>query len=176
MNPRSLGLAIAWALLSTGLASAQVPFPLHPVPYNGAALAITYMIGDNILVGRMIFPLVVPHHHWGEPKISSIFPAKRSPLAPEISTVDEQGVRGYEATLWSDVTLLKERPKPVNDCLQAQIGRVVRSPEMRESLIKAGYEPFTLAAPQLEKAVSSDGRIGLRHLWKNNSTVLTKSP
>ena len=66
---------------------------------------------------------------------------KRSTAAPEVPTVDESGIPGFEVTTWYGVSAPAKTPRPIIDKLHAEIVRALKSPDVRDTLVNGGADP-----------------------------------
>lgn len=142
--------------------------PLTLVPYRGTAPAMTDLVGGHIPLGMMSLPSALPYAKNGKLKILGVGTSRRSNLAPEIPTIDESGVKGFEASFWFHAILPKGTPKPIIDRLRAEIDKVVRNPEVRDSLGKAGYEALTLTPEESDRALKADTERWTKVIRENN--------
>ena len=120
------------------------------VPYKGSVQATTDLVGGMLQAGTNTMPAALPFVKSGRLRVLAITTPRRSPLLPEVPTVSESGVPGYEVTLWTGVFAPTGTPKEI----VAQYGREIEAslaqPEAREALAKLGseanfspLEPFT---------------------------------
>ena len=113
---------------------------LH-VPYKGSAPALTDLMGGHVM---MIFdntPNVLPHVKGGRMRGIAVTSLKRSALAPEIPTVDESGVQGYEVLVWFGVVGPAGMPRDVVSKLNAEMNKILLLPDVRERFQAGGVEP-----------------------------------
>jgi len=115
---------------------------LH-VPFRGAQEAVTAVVAGEIDVGFPSVTGVLPLSAAGRLRPIAVTSAKRSPLLPEVPTMDEAGLRGYQRGGWNGVLAPAGTPKEVVARLNTVINRIIDAPEMRESLRKLGYETQT---------------------------------
>jgi len=126
---------------------------LTSVPYKGTAPAIQDVAGGQIPLAIVGLSTALAFSHAGRVKILGVGSAKRSALAPDIPTLAEGGVKGYEATYWYDVTVARGTPQPVIDRLRVEIAKAVQSADVQEALLKAGFEPMVMSAAENERAL-----------------------
>ena len=84
---------------------------------------------------------VLPHVSAGRLRALGVTAAKRIPIAPEIPTVAEAGVPGYEITAWGGYMAPAGTPAPIVSKLNAEINKVLASPAIRERWLALGIEP-----------------------------------
>ena len=81
---------------------------------------------------------------------------ERSSVMPDVPTIAEAGVQGYETTIWLGLMAPAGTPQPVLERLNAEITKVVNRPDVRESWAKQGATPLTMTIPQFEKYLNAD--------------------
>ena len=85
-------------------------------------------------------PNVLPHVRAGKLKAIAVSSKTRSALAPEIPTVDEAGVPGYDVTVWFGVLTVAGTPRDIVQRLNTEMVRIIRSPETSARFAKAGVD------------------------------------
>lgn len=111
------------------------------IPYKGSALAIFDMIGGQIDFMFVPMPIVLPHVKGGKLRPLAVSTAKRAVALPDIPTVAESGLPGYEATNSHGVLAPAGTPREVVAKLHTEIVRVLNLPDVRERLTGIGAEP-----------------------------------
>jgi tripartite-type tricarboxylate transporter receptor subunit TctC len=81
---------------------------------------------------------------------------KRSSVTPEVPTIDEAGVAGYEATIWLGVMAPKGTPQPIVDKLNVEIIKVMNRPDVKESWAKQGAVPMPMNPQEFDKYLRAD--------------------
>jgi tripartite-type tricarboxylate transporter receptor subunit TctC len=110
------------------------------VPYKGSAPAVTDLIAGQVQVMFDNTPNVLPHVRAGKLKAIAVSSKKRSSLAPEVPTVDEAGVPGYDVTVWFGILAPAGTPKEIVARLNAEMVKIMRSPEITDRFNKAGVD------------------------------------
>jgi tripartite-type tricarboxylate transporter receptor subunit TctC len=82
--------------------------------------------------------------------------AKRSALTPDVPTVAEAGVAGYEATIWLGIMAPAGTPKDIVDKLNAGINKVLARPDVKEAWAKQGAVPMAMTPAEFGKYLQSD--------------------
>lgn len=119
---------------------AQVP--LAHIPYRGTGQAITELIGGQIdFMFAAIVP-IQPHVKSGRLRGIAVSSTRRSITAPEIPTVAESGLKGFEYIGWYGVLAPAGTPATVIERLHAEFVKVLRLPDLRERLLADGAEPL----------------------------------
>ncbi len=128
------------------------------VPYKGSAPAITDLIGGQ--VDLIIDPLVSSAQHIkaGKLRALAVSTAKRSPLAPELPTMAEAGVPGYDFSAWFLLLSPSGLPAPILKKLNDEVERVMSLPETREKYQAMGAEPGHGTPQELQAFVASEIR------------------
>jgi len=146
----------SFAHLVGELFSSMANVKLVHVPYKGApAAAMATAAGET----SMNFPSLtsaLPFLKTGKFRLLAVTSAKRSSLMPTIPTLDESGVPGYDNTNWMGVFAPAAVPKNILAQLNAALGKVVNTPEMKESINKIGQEPQTNSPEQFAAFVRSE--------------------
>jgi tripartite-type tricarboxylate transporter receptor subunit TctC len=83
---------------------------------------------------------VLPHVKAGKLKALGVSSKKRTPLAPEVPSVNEAGVPGYDVTVWFGVLTVAGTPREIVQRLNAEMVKVLTSPEIKERFGKTGVE------------------------------------
>jgi tripartite-type tricarboxylate transporter receptor subunit TctC len=111
------------------------------VPYKGMQQVITEIIGGRLQLTSDNVTSVLPHVTAGRLRALGVTGARRIPLAPDIPTVAEAGVPGYEITAWGGYMAPAGTPEPIVARLNAELNRVVASAAIRERWVALGIEP-----------------------------------
>ncbi len=110
------------------------------VPYKGTQQAITELIGGQIQVMADGTASILPHVRAGRVRGLATTGAKRSPAAPELPTVAEAGVPGYEVVSWNGIIVPSGFPRPLVNKLNTEINQILATPDFKERIGKIGYE------------------------------------
>jgi tripartite-type tricarboxylate transporter receptor subunit TctC len=111
------------------------------VPYKGASLALTDLLGGHIQLTFSQPPVVLSHVRSGKVKALAITSARRLAVLPEFPTVAESGLAGYEATSWQGVVAPAGTPRAVVAKLNGEINRALQLPDIGARLAAEGSEP-----------------------------------
>jgi tripartite-type tricarboxylate transporter receptor subunit TctC len=111
------------------------------VPYKGNAPALTDLIGGHVEVLISGVPAVLGQIRNGRVRAIAIASLKRFPALRDTPTIDESGLKGFEATTWFGVMAPAKTPREIVNRLNADLARIVATPEVRERFIGEGVEP-----------------------------------
>ncbi|OFZ88393.1 MAG: hypothetical protein A3F74_19815 [Betaproteobacteria bacterium RIFCSPLOWO2_12_FULL_62_58] len=119
------------------------------VPYKGGAASITDLIAGQVQLVISSAPSVVPHVRSGRLRALAIGSAKRSPALPEVPTVAESGLPGYEYTTWYGIFAPAKTPEAIVKKMNAEIVRMLADPQMTQRFQSQGGDPASSTPAQL---------------------------
>jgi tripartite-type tricarboxylate transporter receptor subunit TctC len=108
------------------------------VPYRGAAPVATALLAGEVDVAFEGIPLLLPHVRSGALKPLAVSGARRHPALPEVPTVAEAGVPGYEMVIWFGLVAPLGLPEPLRARFEAEALRALREPAMAERITQQG--------------------------------------
>lgn len=111
------------------------------IPYKGTGPAVVELIAGQTSVMFPNMPGVIGHARSGKLRALAVTGARRSDAAPDIPTVAESGLPGFEVTAWFGVSAPARTPRTIIDRLNGEMVRALKSPDLREKLLAAGAEP-----------------------------------
>jgi tripartite-type tricarboxylate transporter receptor subunit TctC len=126
------------------------------VPYKGSAGARTDVLGGQV---EMMFDAVTTMTEQakaGKVKALATTGKQRSEVMPDVPTVSEAGVPGYEATIWLGVMAPKNTPKAIVDKLNEAISQIVGQAEIKQTWSKQGAVPMVMNSAQFDKYLNED--------------------
>jgi tripartite-type tricarboxylate transporter receptor subunit TctC len=126
------------------------------VPYKGNALALTDLMGGQVVLTFATTASVMTHVRSGRLRALASTGATRSPSLANLATVAESGVPGYEAGLWYAFVGPAGIPQDVVQRLNAHIVAALKAPEVHERLVNVGVDPSPSTPEQLAKLMVSD--------------------
>jgi len=135
--------------LGLGLDVVRVPFP-------GAAPIITSTLAGHTPIAFLGLPPAAPHIKEGTLRALAVTSAKRSPVFPNVPTMDESGIRDQQSELIIGVLVPAATPKPLVDLLQRQIARIVALPDVKERLDALGFAPVASTAEAYATQIKAD--------------------
>ena len=120
------------------------------IPHKGMSPALTDLMAGNVQVLIVSLPSVAAQMKSGRLRALGVTSLKRTSFMPELPTIAESGVPGYEASLWWGIFAPAKTPKPVLDRLSDEIHKAMATPEMKRVFVDFGAEP----APSTPEAFS----------------------
>ena len=111
------------------------------ITYKGGAPAVADLLGGHVDLMFDVLPSSMPYVNSGKLKALGITAEARSPLLPQVPTVAESGLPGYLAITWNGILAPAATPKEIVARLNAAIGQVLRSTDMKERLAAIATEP-----------------------------------
>jgi tripartite-type tricarboxylate transporter receptor subunit TctC len=111
------------------------------VPYKGAGPMLIDLIGGQIQIGFDNLPSSMAHIKSGKVRALAVTTAKRWPGTPDVPTVAESGVAGYEVSGWFGLLAPAGTPKPVIDALYRAVSAMLKQPDVRKQMLELGAEP-----------------------------------
>ena len=127
------------------------------VPYKGAPQGILAVMSSEVNMGFFNTPTVISQIRDSKLKALAVTSLARSPLLPDVPTLDELGIKGYEVNTWFGFIARAGTPAEIVDRLHGEIGRVLDEPGLRSRLGQQGFELAPSMTPsQFAKVVSDD--------------------
>lgn len=118
------------------------------VPYKGGAAGTADLIAGQVQLMMESLNSITPHAKAGRVRALGVTGPKRSPALPDVPTIAEAGVAGYEATTWNGLVAPAGVPRPVVAKLNAEINKALASPAVKDRLAAIGAEPVGGAPEQ----------------------------
>jgi tripartite-type tricarboxylate transporter receptor subunit TctC len=126
--------------LFMALLASSLDLKMNHVPYRGSGQATTDLIGGQVQASIPGTAGMVGHIKAGKLRALAVTGAKRSPQLPDVPTLAESGVPGYEAYVWMGLMAPKGTPAPIVDKLQREVLRALGNDEVRKYMETAGIE------------------------------------
>ena len=140
------------AELFNSMAGIKMPF----VPYKGASLSIVAVMSGEVPVSFNGISSALEAWRAGKVKAIAVLGAKRSPQAPDVPTVAESGLPGYEAQVWQSVVVPAGTPGEVIAKLNAELTRIMQLPDTRARLAPSGLVPTSSTPEELRAYIRSE--------------------
>jgi tripartite-type tricarboxylate transporter receptor subunit TctC len=142
--------------LSGELLKHSAGIDLVHVPYKGAAPAMNDLIAGHIPILFDNMPAVLPQVAGGSVRAIAVAGAKRASALPDVPTLAEQGVTGFEAFSWFGLVAPAKTPAPMLDALQAEVEKVLKMPDVEKRLAELGAERGALSGAAFGKFLAED--------------------
>ncbi len=126
------------------------------VPYKGSSGARTDILGGQVQMMFDAITTMAPNAEAGKVKALGTSGRARSSVLPNVPTISEAGVPGYEATIWLGIMAPKGTPRPIVERLNNEIRRVVNSPEVKIEWAKQGAVAMSMTPDEFDKYLHED--------------------
>ncbi len=126
------------------------------VPYKGAAQAATDLIGGQVQLYISSVPTLIGHVRGGKMRALAITSSKRGDDLPEVPTVAESGVKGFEAVTWFGFVAPANTPKDIVSRLNAEIAKALQAPDVRKKLSDQGADILGGTPEQFANLIKTD--------------------
>ena len=134
------------------LAGAQI---LH-VPYKGSGPLTTDLLGGQITMSFDTITPVLPHIQSGKLRALAVTTGKRASALPDVPTLEEAGMKGFDIGTWFGVLAPAATPKDIVARLNAEAVKVIQSPEFRKRMAEIGAEPVGSSSDQMAKQIKDE--------------------
>jgi tripartite-type tricarboxylate transporter receptor subunit TctC len=128
---------------------------LH-VPYKGSSGARTDVLGGQVQMMFDAITTMAPQVRAGRLRALATSGRERSTVLPEVPTLDEAGVPGYDAVIWLGIMAPNATPRPIIERLNAEITRAANSPELKEAWAKQGAVSMSMTPEQFGRFIGED--------------------
>ena len=129
---------------------------IQHVAYKGSAPAVNDLLGNHIAIMFDNMPSAISHVKAGKLRPLAVTTAQRSPALPDVPTIAEAGVPGYEATSWFGLLAPAKTPAPVVARLNASILKALADPDVKKKLLEQGAEPAGETPAQFAAFIASE--------------------
>jgi tripartite-type tricarboxylate transporter receptor subunit TctC len=114
---------------------------MQHVPYKGSAPALTDLIGGQVQLIFDSMPSAMPHVKSGKIRALAVTTARRSPTVPDLPTIAESGVPGFDISTWYGVWAPAGTPRDIVNRISSEVAKALQQPAVRERLVALGAEP-----------------------------------
>ncbi len=142
--------------LAGELFSMMTSASINHIPYRGASDALIDVLGGRVPFGFFSIPSSLTHVKGGKLRALGVSDKVRSPLLPDVPTISEAGLPGYEMVTWFAVWGPAGMPQPVVDKLYSGISTVLKNEAVRQKLVEGGYAPGGISPPEFAKFVKAE--------------------
>ncbi len=129
---------------------------IQHIPYKGSAGVMADVIGGQIIATIDNLPVYLPQVKAGKLRALAVSSARRSPAMPDLPTIAESGLPGYNSSAWFGLVAPTGTPKPVIDKLAGETQRILQLPDMKERLLNLGAEPVGDRPQQFSAHIKSE--------------------
>ena len=126
------------------------------IPYKGSGPLVTDLIGGQVTMSFDTVTPVLPHIKSGKLRALAVTTAKRSSALPEVPTLDEAGLKGFNIGTWFGVLAPAATPKDVLARLNSEMVKAIQSPEFHKRMEEIGAEPIGNSADQMALQIKSE--------------------
>jgi len=130
------------AHLAIELLGSTAGIKLRHIPYKGSVPNITDLIAGQITLTAETTPTVLPHVKAGKLRAIGVSPNTRVPFMPDVPTIEEQGVKGYDVRAWTALVAPKGTPAAILDRMSSEVVRIVTAADMRKRLFDLQLVPI----------------------------------
>ena len=152
----NFGIGSTSSRVSAELFKRLTAIDIVPVLYKGATAMFTDLIGGQIQLGFETVATALPQVKAGKVKPIAVTSAKRTDLAPTVPTFAESGLAGYDVVGWNALFAPKGTPPEIVAKLNAEIGKILQTPEMKQRMASIGFDPAGGSAEQLAAYVRTE--------------------
>jgi tripartite-type tricarboxylate transporter receptor subunit TctC len=142
--------------LAGELFKAMTRTDIQHVAYKGSAPALTDVMGGRVAMVFDAIPPALGHIQSGRLRALGVGTKERSAMLPDVPTIDEAGLPGYEAYTWGAFFAPARTPQPVIDRLHAEVTKALAQPDVKQRLTDLGYQIVGSTPAQLEAHVRSE--------------------
>lgn len=126
------------------------------IPYQGSGPGYVALMAGEVELAFGVIAAAVPHVRTGKVRALAVSGAKRTPAAPQIPTVAESGVPGYEFPSWMGVYGPAGMPRNVVSLLNGEVQKVVALPDVQKRMLDSGLEPQASTPERLEEMLKAN--------------------
>ena len=157
--------------LATELFKSMAGVQMLAIPYKGSGPALSALVAGEVPVMFELFPSALGHVKGGRIRALAVTSASRSPLMPELPTVAEAGLPGYEIASWFGIVAPAGTPHDIIAKLNAEIVKLINTPEMRTRLATLGAEPRPSTPEQFAQLIPTEIRKWARVIKESGAKV-----
>jgi tripartite-type tricarboxylate transporter receptor subunit TctC len=126
------------------------------VPHKGSDQARTAVLGSQVDLMFDAISTIIGQVHAGKVKALGTTGKRRSPVTPNIPTIAEAGVPGYEATIWLGLMAPAATPKPVLEQLSSAVNKIINTPDVKDNWAKQGAVPMGMTPDEFGRFLRED--------------------
>jgi tripartite-type tricarboxylate transporter receptor subunit TctC len=142
--------------LSMELLKQMAGFEMQHVPYKGGTPAITDTIGGQVPIMYADLVAALPHIQAGKLRAIAVGSPQRVTMLPEVKTIAEQGIKGYDAVSWGGLLAPKGTPAAVVERIAGEVKQILAEPETQSRLLNAGAIAFYQSPAEMAGRIQQD--------------------
>jgi tripartite-type tricarboxylate transporter receptor subunit TctC len=142
--------------LGTELLQITTGISMVHVPYKGTGPGMTALLSGEVQVSIVGIATVLPHIASGKVRALAVTGARRSQAAPNLPTISEAGVAGYEFDVWYGLMTTGGTPRDIVTKINAELVRLLKTPAIAERYAAAGLEPLTSTPEELGTIIKNE--------------------
>jgi len=152
----NVGVAGANGQVATEVLKSATGIVLNNIPYKGSAPTEVALMSGEVEVALLSIPVVAPQSKAGRMKVYGVTTAKRSPLLPDVPTIAEQGVPGYEFGNWHALFAPAGTPDRYVRELYRAVVQILQRPDVRDVVLARGNEIIASTPEELAAKLQRD--------------------
>jgi len=129
---------------------------MQHIPYRGSGQMLPELLGGTLPIAFDNIATALPHIKAGKLRALAVTTAKRSAVAPDVPTMAESGLAGYEISSWQAVFAPAGTPKPIIDRLYSEISKILQLPDVQKRLSDMGLDLSGMPPQELAALVKAD--------------------
>jgi tripartite-type tricarboxylate transporter receptor subunit TctC len=126
------------------------------IPYKGSGQAMADLIGGQVVLAFDQITSSLPQVEAGKLRALAVTSAKRFASVPQLPSVAEAGIPGYESVSWNGVAAPAATPKEIVSRIQAEVARALQSPDIKDRFFKDGIEPVASTPEQFAAHIRAE--------------------
>jgi tripartite-type tricarboxylate transporter receptor subunit TctC len=138
------------------LLSSLARLQMTHVPYKGQGQAMIDLLGGHLKLAFPSIPASIPFIKSGKLIALGIATSRRSSALPDVPTIDESGVKGYDVSAWYGVIGPPKMAKPLLAKINGELNRILKTPEVSQAMSQQGAEPLGSTPEEFAKAIATD--------------------
>ncbi len=126
------------------------------MPYKGSGPLTTDLLGNQITMSFDTITPVLQHIRSGKLRALAVTTGRRAAVLPEVPTLEEAGLKGFDIGTWFGILAPAATPKPIVERLNAEMVKVIRSPEFQQKMAEIGAEPIGNDAEAMGRQIRAE--------------------
>jgi tripartite-type tricarboxylate transporter receptor subunit TctC len=157
--------------LFAALLASSTGMKLNHIPYKGSGQATTDLLGGQVMMSIPGTAGMVGHIKSGKLRALAVTGATRTPQLPDVPTVMESGVPGYEAYVWMGLLAPKATPAPIVDKIRREVVAALATPEVKNYMSNAGIEIVGSTPAEFGKFFRSEKELWARVVRETGAKI-----